>query len=85
MILLAMANHTSNILVLVELKVFGFKGKISATAPHNDEIITLIEWLSAAGTTFINFADVVAVGFGNIIEIGKNTYNGLANQVWLFL
>ena len=47
-------------------QTFSSEGR-QLVAEYSNEIITLIEWLSAAGTTFINFADVVAVGFGNII------------------
>ena len=57
-------------------QTFSSEGR-QLVAEYSNEIITLIEWLSAAGTTFINFADVVAVGFGNIIEIGKAAFADL--------
>ena len=57
-------------------QTFSAEGR-QLVAEYSAEIITLIEWLSAAGTTFINFADVVSVGFGNIIEIGKAAFADL--------
>ena len=57
-------------------QTFSAEGR-QLVAEYSEEIIALIEWLSAAGTTFINFADVVAVGFGNIIEIGKAAFADL--------
>ncbi len=57
-------------------QTFSAEGR-QLVAEYSEEIIALIEWLSAAGTTFINFADVVSVGFGNIIEIGKAAFADL--------
>ena len=64
MIVLAMANHTSNILVLDELKVSGFKGKITATAHHNDEIKKLKE---AGADEAFNFYAEAGIGFADHI------------------
>ncbi len=64
LIVLAMANQSSNILVLNELNESGFKGKITATAHHDDEI----ERLKKAGADEVfNFYAEAGVGFADHI------------------
>ena len=70
LIVLAMANHTSNLLVLNELNATGFEGKITAIAHHVDEIKILKEY--GADEAF-NFYAEAGVGFANhICQIYKN-------------
>ena len=64
LIVLAMANHTSNLLVLDGLNVAGFKGKITATAHHDDEIEKLKE---AGADEVFNFYAEAGVGFADHI------------------
>lgn len=64
LIVLAMANHSSNLLVLNELNLSGFKGKITATAHHEDEIKTLIE---AGADEAFNFYAEAGIGFADHI------------------
>ncbi len=70
LIVLAMANHTSNLLVLDELNATGFKGKITAIAHHEDEINRLIE---AGADEAFNFYAEAGVGLADhICQVYKN-------------
>ena len=48
-------------------------------AEYSDEIITLIEWFRTLGTVFIDATDVIAAGWGNIVELSKAGLNDLVN------
>ena len=72
LIVLAMKDHSSNIQVLNELKDFGFKGRITATAEHQDQIEELLD---AGAKKAFNFYAEAGLGFADhICEIyGDNS------------
>ncbi|MEN8194522.1 MAG: cation:proton antiporter family protein, partial [Bacteroidota bacterium] len=63
-VVLTMEDHSSNLLVLEELRTFGFKGKVTVTAEHEDEIEQLI---NAGADKAFNFYAEAGVGFADHI------------------
>jgi voltage-gated potassium channel Kch len=64
MIVLAMTDHASNMQVLRELKNYKYKGKVTATAMYEDEIVELKE---AGADEAFNFYAEAGAGFADHI------------------